>query len=124
MSEDHWIDEHGTVWIVPTAWAYAQACKARDRWQSKAEIFEGQLGEAEDKVEFLQRRAEWTTSTPKEPGWYWWRFSKTTDPWPIEISSIHGILEVCADSWKWNWTDLAHGEWSNVPLEAPHEARG
>lgn len=25
-----WVDEHGTAWTRPTAWAYAMVCKARD----------------------------------------------------------------------------------------------
>src|SRR5690606_4007224 len=35
--DDTYTDENGTVWTRPTAWAYAQVCKARDKWQAKAE---------------------------------------------------------------------------------------
>jgi len=27
-TDETWTDEHGTVWTRPTAWAYAQACRA------------------------------------------------------------------------------------------------
>src|SRR5690606_28042866 len=36
VDDDTYTDENGTVWTRPTAWAYAQACKARDKWQAKA----------------------------------------------------------------------------------------
>lgn len=36
QADDTYTDEKGTVWERPTAWAYAQVCKARDKWQEKA----------------------------------------------------------------------------------------
>lgn len=35
-ADDTYTDENGTVWERPSAWAYAQVCKARDKWHSKA----------------------------------------------------------------------------------------
>lgn len=34
------VDDNGTTWTPPTAWAYMQVCKARDAWQAKAEAYE------------------------------------------------------------------------------------
>lgn len=34
---DSYTDDEGTVWERPTAWAYAQVCKARDKWQALAD---------------------------------------------------------------------------------------
>lgn len=37
-----WLDPvTGIVWRVPTAWAYAQACKARDALEAKLKSIEG-----------------------------------------------------------------------------------
>jgi hypothetical protein len=32
-----YIDDDGTIWSRPTAEAYYRVCKARDKWQKKAE---------------------------------------------------------------------------------------
>ena len=32
-----YIDDYGTVWSRPTAETYYRVCKARDKWQKKAE---------------------------------------------------------------------------------------
>lgn len=37
---DTWTDAQGTVHERPTAWAYAQACAALDRWRQRAEAAE------------------------------------------------------------------------------------
>lgn len=39
---DTWTDEHGTVHERPTAWAYAQACLALDKWRQRAAELEGE----------------------------------------------------------------------------------
>lgn len=45
--EGTFIDAAGTVWSRPTAYAYAMVCKARDKWQAKAEeARDSALGEA------------------------------------------------------------------------------
>lgn len=45
--EGTFIDPAGTVWSRPTAYAYAMVCKARDKWQAKAEeARDSALGEA------------------------------------------------------------------------------
>lgn len=36
VADETYTDENGTVWTRPTAWAYAQVCKARDKWQAAA----------------------------------------------------------------------------------------
>ncbi|MGE8688581.1 MAG: hypothetical protein ACN6PJ_15665 [Achromobacter sp.] len=36
IADETYTDENGTVWTRPTAWAYAQVCKARDKWQAAA----------------------------------------------------------------------------------------
>lgn len=46
-----YVDENGTVWFVPTAWAYAQACTARN---SRAERAEARVKELETAVVQLQ----------------------------------------------------------------------
>lgn len=42
------VDEEGSLWERPTAWAYAQVCKARTKWQNKAEEAQVQVEHAEE----------------------------------------------------------------------------
>jgi hypothetical protein len=30
-----WVDEHGTAWTRPTAWAYAQVCRVKTQLEAK-----------------------------------------------------------------------------------------
>lgn len=45
---DTWTDEKGTVHERPTAWAYAQACLALDRWKLRAQTAEAALRKLAD----------------------------------------------------------------------------
>jgi hypothetical protein len=40
LLNETYIDDNGIVWGRPTAWAYYAVCKARDKWQKKAEGLE------------------------------------------------------------------------------------
>jgi hypothetical protein len=35
LLDEPWVDENGNAWNAPTAWAYAQACKALDKMRSE-----------------------------------------------------------------------------------------
>lgn len=35
-----WMDDRGTTWLRPSAWAYAQVCKARDKLSKRVEELE------------------------------------------------------------------------------------
>lgn len=48
-----WVDEKGTVWTRPTAWAYAMVCKARDAWQGKQELAAKQVARLREFVEMV-----------------------------------------------------------------------
>lgn len=39
ISGDVYVDENQTTWTRPTAYAYAQACKARDKWQEDSRLW-------------------------------------------------------------------------------------
>lgn len=36
VADETYTDDNGTVWTRPTAWAYAQVCKALDKWRAAA----------------------------------------------------------------------------------------
>lgn len=38
-----WVDENQTAWTRPTPWAYAQACKLRDKLQARVKELEDKL---------------------------------------------------------------------------------
>lgn len=53
IAEDRWYDEAtGVTWTRPTAHAYAMVCKARDKWQEEAKLWdtnvEALLNEGDD----------------------------------------------------------------------------
>lgn len=48
---DTWTDGQGTVHERPTAWAYAQACAALDKWRQRAEVAEAALRQIADNAE-------------------------------------------------------------------------
>lgn len=41
------VDDSGTTWNPPTAWAYHAVCRARDKWQARAEAAEARIEAAE-----------------------------------------------------------------------------
>lgn len=47
LNEVH-IDGNGTAWTRPTAWAYMQACKARDKHEARVKTLEDALRLAAD----------------------------------------------------------------------------
>lgn len=42
-SDDTWVDNHGTTWHRPTAWAYAQVCRTNAEYKARAELAETRL---------------------------------------------------------------------------------
>lgn len=56
----------------------------------------------------------WTTRKPSQPGWYWWR----------REGADAEILNVTADKLNGNtytWRLFSDGQWSDAPIEEPHE---
>ena len=61
----------------------------------------------------------WTTQTPDEPGWYWYR----SDHYHASIVLVErrkgdGTLRMCSDEWAFTSNLPRHGEWCG-PLEVP-----
>ena len=40
---DRYLDESGTVWSVPTAWAYFSACRALNEHKARIALLEAEL---------------------------------------------------------------------------------
>jgi hypothetical protein len=61
----------------------------------------------------------WTTRTPTQPGWYWWRLQRNAPKQVLLVKtdmSVHG-LNGRAD----HIDELIDGEWSSEPLGEPEE---
>lgn len=47
---DTYTDPNGSVWVTPTAYAYAQTCKAMHSWHDKAVLKDCQIAELNDRL--------------------------------------------------------------------------
>ena len=53
---DTYTDPNGSVWVTPTAYAYAQTCKAMHSWHDKAVLKDCQIAELNEQVSQLQKK--------------------------------------------------------------------
>lgn len=58
MNDETYVDERGVAWVVPTAYAYAMVCKARDKWQNRAELALFAVKQLNERIEALERKAK------------------------------------------------------------------
>lgn len=47
---DTYVDPNGSAWVTPTAYAYAQTCKAMHSWHDKAILKDCQIAELNDRL--------------------------------------------------------------------------
>ena len=57
----------------------------------------------------------WTRERPREPGWYWWRYSKSRPGRMIRVQKTKMR--------KWDLWYPVFGEWAG-PITQPEEPRG
>ena len=63
----------------------------------------------------LPRHLQWTTETPTEPGWYWWRPEKNIVP--------HMVYVVWESTMRSVQKDRMFGEWTTAPISEPQEPK-
>ena len=64
----------------------------------------------------------WTTTKPTQPGWYWWRLTKSPTEVVVCVNFCpQDAAQVFYDG-KVEWLYEKNGEWSSTPVPTPKEA--
>jgi len=66
----------------------------------------------------------WTTTPPTEPGWYWWRDSKSKEAQPLNVyKNSDGNFRVYVNLFGFGsdryMPSRIGGEWWPIPIEEP-----
>lgn len=74
----------------------------------------------------LPRHLCWTTKTPTEPGWYWYRLNEK-DNISMTYVDVYGTVityypNLCPDGWSQQNLKNIHGQWAG-PIPEPQEPK-